>query len=230
MPQANRSGSGACGRRLSCERVLITSTCSTLAARARQGSRSAPRCARSSRRVLRIFPATTSRSSDRAPVADQLRGPAVDRRTSATCAVFLGKTTSINHFWSLAVEEQFDLFWPFVVLSFERTLQGDRDCRRHQPDVALRGHREGWRHIVYTYPVGRTSTDRARSAARRWTAEQPAKAGTGFLGPARRPARRHPVGRGGIGTYVYLGGFRPPCRPDHAAIFVVYPLRCRSRA
>jgi peptidoglycan/LPS O-acetylase OafA/YrhL len=144
-------------------------------------------------------------------------------------AVMLGRTTSINHFWSLAVEEQFYLFWPFVVLLLPR-----RDLFKAialavaiSPMWRCAAIAMGWRHIVYSYPVwsnldsiglGALLAVSRRSGpdeARTWDAWVPM---AGQLGGILWAACA-------IATNVYLGSFRlSRPGPIYAAIFVVYPL------
>lgn len=140
-------------------------------------------------------------------------------------AVLLGKTTSINHFWSLAVEEQFYLFWPFVVLLLPR-----RDLFKAvaiavviSPMWRCAAIAMGWRHIVYTYPVWSNLDSIGLGAllaiGRRSEPDESSWVQlAGQLGGILWAAC-------GIATYVYLGGFRlSRPGPIYAAIFVVYPL------
>lgn len=144
-------------------------------------------------------------------------------------AVLLGKTTSINHFWSLAVEEQFYLFWPFVVMLVPR-----RDLFKVvtlavviSPVWRCVAIAMSWRHIVYTYPVwsnldsiglgallavGRRGERGERMHWGSWVARAGQLGGVLWATCA-------------VATYVVLGTFRLS-RPGrvYAAIFIVYPL------
>ncbi len=87
------------------------------------------------RRLLRIFPLYYGMLAlvfFAAPLVPLLRGPAldylVDRQAWAwlyAVNIYIGKTgewsfSYLDHFWSLAVEEHFYLFWPLVVLLLAR--------------------------------------------------------------------------------------------------------------
>ena len=68
-------------------------------------------------------------------------------------AVLQVNTTAINHFWSLAVEEQFYLLWPLVILLTPR-----KHLWKSILVVVLMGPMwrslalsMGWKHIVFTY-------------------------------------------------------------------------------
>ena len=137
-------------------------------------------------------------------------------------AFAIGKTTSINHFWSLAVEEQFYLFWPFVVLLVpRRQLQSVIAIGiAMSPAWRLFTLSVDWRHIVYSYPawsnfdslgLGALLAVQGRENAT-WTRA------AGAVGALLWMAC-------GIATYVVLGSFRLS-RPGDVwgAIFVVYPL------
>jgi peptidoglycan/LPS O-acetylase OafA/YrhL len=110
------------------------------------------------RRVLRIFPAYYA-----AVIGSFLLWPAIFRDDlpynlaylSNMRSMMLSRPMAVGHFWSLAVEEQFYIVWPWVVLLLPRRALGPTvlTCVAISPlwrGVALS---IGLPHIKYTYPV-----------------------------------------------------------------------------
>lgn len=143
-------------------------------------------------------------------------------------AMIDGQTQILNHFWSLAVEEQFYLVWPLLVLLLPvRYLKpAILLAILLSPTWRLLAMAMDWRHIVYSYPVWsnldalglgallamRRSENTDVTNPHKWLRWAGIFGFAGWLGC-------------GIATFVFLDGFRLS-QPGfaYAAIFVCYPL------
>lgn len=183
------------------------------------------------RRLLRIFPAYYLTL-----LVSYLLLPRMTRADLAWNLSYLGNMRAmlhgqmftLNHFWSLAVEEQFYLVWPFLILLLPM---------RHwrvtllsaillSPAWRVFAMAMGWRHVVYSYPVWSNLDALGLGALlavsrhdavleairRRWLGWAGAIGAIAWLGC-------------GLATWLFLGGFRlsRPGMP-YAAVFIGYPL------